>query len=379
MASIFIMKKLFSTTPWVLCSVLLVSWGVLGHRTVAKIAEAHLTANARLNVHYYLGDQTMPEVSTYADEIRSHEEFRYTGPWHYIDLPMGYTYQQFSNAVREMKEDNVYKALLKCETDLRDPTRSKDEKAFALKFVIHLVGDLHQPMHVSRAEDKGGNSIKVTFEGQDANLHSLWDSRLIEHQNLSFEQLAERYDRATPEQIRKWQSDDLMKWLFESYQVSAELYADAARNPNFDEAYYQAHLPVIARRIEQAGIRLAGVLNSIFTAPPPSGPVSNSTSAVPASSSPASSLSPGSTTTLCDKVYTTRYFESSQMTLLNVGAAYPNQKLTIMIKGEDRGKFKVAPETAYANKSICVTGVVTEYRGKPEIIVTDPGQITVKD
>jgi hypothetical protein len=373
------MKKLFSITLWVLFPILLLSWGVLGHRTVAKIAEGHLTANARLNVRYYLGDQTMPEVSTYADEIRSHEEFRYTGPWHYIDLPMGYDFEHFSTAVREMKEDNVYKALLKCESDLRDPTRSKDEKAFALKFVIHLVGDLHQPMHVSRAEDKGGNTIKVSFEGQDANLHSLWDSRLIEHQNLSFEQLAEKYDHATPEQIRKWQSDDLMKWLFESYQISSDLYADAARNPNFDEAYYQAHLPVIERRIEQAGIRLAGVLNTIFTNPPASVPTSNSTAALPAAASPASTLSPGSTATFCDQVYSTRYFESSQLTLLNVGAAYPNQKLTIMIKGEDRGKFKVAPETAYANKHICVTGLVTNYRGKPEIVVTDPGQITVND
>lgn len=363
------MKKLLFVVFASLCSIALVSWGVVGHRTIGKIAENHLTPNARQAIRQYLGNEFLAEASTFADEIRSKEEYKYTAPWHYIDLPAGYDFGQFSNVVIHMKEDNAYSALKKCENDLRDPSKSTDEKVFALKFIVHLVGDIHQPMHVSRAEDKGGNTIKVTFNGQPANLHSLWDSRLIEHQGLDYEQLAARYDHATPAQIKQWQGDDVLKWLYESYQISEQLYADAKNNPDFDEAYYQAHLPIIQQRVEQAGIRLAGVLNGIFntavtvTAPP----VKNTT------------LKAGEKVTICEKVFSTKFFDGSQMTLLNLGAEYPNQKLTIMIKGEDRGKFKVAPESAFKNKNVCVTGVVVDYKGKPEIVVTDPDQIVLKD
>jgi hypothetical protein len=371
------MKKILPALPIVLCSVFLLSWGVLGHRTVAKIAGMHLTPNARAAVEYYLGNQTMSDVSTYPDEILREEQYRYTAPWHYINVTLGYDYGQFSAAVHNLQGDNVYTALQKCENDLRDHSKTKDEKAFALKFVIHLVGDLHQPMHVSRAEDKGGNTIKVTFNGQDANLHSLWDTRLIEHQELNYEQLAVKYDHATPEQIRQWQSDDLMKWLFESYQFSARIYADASKSTDFDEAYYQAHLPVIQQRIEQAGIRLAGVLNSIFTHPPPHADAATSAGAIDSHNPATPATSTAASPTVCDSVYSTRYFDGSQMTLLNLGGAYPDQKLTIMIRGADRAKFKTAPETAFANKRICVTGVEQDYKGKPEIIVTDPGQIVM--
>lgn len=352
-----------------LCSLALLSWGVLGHQTIAKIAENHLTPNARQAIEHYLGSASLAEVSTFADEVRSREEYKYTAPWHYIDLPAGYNFEQFSNAVLNMKEDNAYKALKKCENDLRDPSKSTDEKVFALKFIVHLVGDIHQPMHVSRAEDKGGNTIKVTFNGQPANLHSLWDSRLIEHQGLNYEQLAIRYDRATPAQIKQWQSDDIMKWLYESYQISEQLYADAKNSPNFDEAYFQAHLTIIQQRVEQAGIRLAGLLNNIFN-----------TSRIVAAS-PAKNTNPktGGKVTKCEKVFSTKFFAGSQVTLLNLGGDYPNQKLTVMIKGEDRAKFKVAPESAFNHKNICVTGIEVDYKGRPEIVVTDPVQIVLRD
>jgi hypothetical protein len=364
------MKKLLTNCLFALASVLLLSWGVLGHRTIGKIAQNHLSPSAQQAISFYLGSESLADVSTYADEIRSKEEYKYTAPWHYIDLPDGYTYAEFSDAVRNMKEPNVYSALLNCQKDLRDPLKTKDEKTFALKLIVHFVGDLHQPMHVSRAEDKGGNTIKVTFNGQEANLHSLWDSRLIEHQNLTYEQLAIQYDHATSEQIRKWQADDLLKWLYESYEISSQLYSDARKNSNFDEAYYQAHLIIIQQRIEQAGIRLAGLLNTIFNEP-------GKFAASPAIMN--APIESRDKQTICEKVYSSKYFEDSQMTLLNLGAAYPNQKMTIMIRGVDRAKFNIAPDLAFTNKNICVSGVVENYKGKPEIVVSDPSQIVIKD
>jgi hypothetical protein len=134
--------------------------------------------------------------------------------------------------------------------------------------IVHFAGDLHQPMHVSRAEDQGGNTIRISFLGQPGNLHGLWDSGLIEHAGLNDEQLAAKIDHATPGQISQWQHDPILDWLYESYQISGRLYSEAGKNPDFDEAYYRSHMPIIEDRLEKAGIRLAGLLNDIFSGDP---------------------------------------------------------------------------------------------------------------
>ena len=258
-------KRIFTTIIAAGCTLVLVSWGVTGHRTIGKIAEKHLTPQAQAAVGALLGSESLADVSTYADQVRSREPYKYTAPWHYINMPSGLNAEGFTKEVVQQQKDNVYRALLQCKNDLTDTTKSREQKIFALKFIVHLVGDLHQPMHVSRSEDQGGNKIRVTFLGKPGNLHGLWDSGLPEHEGLSYEQLASKVDQASRRQIRRWQQDDPLTWLYESYQISEQLYADAAKSPDFDEAYYQAHIPVFEQRMEMAGIRLAGMLNAIYS------------------------------------------------------------------------------------------------------------------
>jgi hypothetical protein len=262
-----IMKKSFLTVFAILCVLLLSSWGPKGHEAIAQIAENHLSPTARQAVKNILGNETLADVSNYADEIRSDPEYKYTGAWHYVNVVPGLDFQQFSKAVTTMREDNVYKMVKQFERDLQEPDKSRSQKAVALKYIVHLIGDLHQPMHVSNAADKGGNDIAVKFNGFNDNLHGLWDSGLIDHQGLNYKQMAIGYDNATPAEIKRWQSDDLMVWLWESYQVSTILYREAAQSPDFGDEYYKTHIPVLEKRIEKAGIRLAGVLNAIFDAP----------------------------------------------------------------------------------------------------------------
>jgi len=359
-----------------LASPMLISWGVTGHRTIGRIAENHLSANAKAAVLALLGNETLADASTWADEVRSQPEYQQTAPWHFLNLPLGLSYPDFEKQVEGMSGDNVYSALQKCEHALGDPGTSRAQQIEALKFIIHFVGDMHQPMHISRAEDKGGNTIQLNYEGNGTNLHSLWDTRLLEHQGLSDVQLAEKYDQATPQQIKQWQSDPPLRWIWESYEISSRLYAeiDAMNSRSIGDAYYEAHIPIVADRIEKAGIRLAGVLNAIFKNGGGSAP---SASALSGSASSGSAQLQNKDTTICDKVYGVKVFESSQMVLLNVGGEYPNQKLTIVIKGKNRDKFPLSPEVAFKDKSICVTGVVISYKGKPEIEVTEPSQITV--
>lgn len=247
-------------------SAALLSWGVTGHRTIGKIAADHLSPQAMAAVHELIGDTTLADVAAWADEVRGQPAFRHTAPWHYINLPLGLSYADFEAGVKGMTQDNVYSALQQQERILGSMGSTQGEKAVALKFIVHFVGDLHQPMHVSREEDKGGNTIQLNYDGKGTNLHALWDSRLIDHQGLTWEQMAAQYDHATPAQIRQWQSEPVIQWIWESYQASSKLYAevDAMKGRAIDDSYYQAHIGIVEDRIEKAGIRLAGVLNEIF-------------------------------------------------------------------------------------------------------------------
>jgi len=258
------MKRYTLLAFGLILSFVLVSWGYEGHYAVAAIAENHLTPNAKAAVKNLLGRKTMADVSSFADDLRSDPAYASTKDLHYLNIPLGNSYEQFSVLVKNSRNENIYTGIAGCINELKDPNSSKSKKEFALELLIHFVGDAHQPMHVSRAEDKGGNATSVTFLGGGTNLHSLWDSGLLDHQKINYKDLAAKYDAATPEQIKKWQSDNIMVWLWESYQITTILYKEAEDNPNFDEKYYQDHLPILKNRIEKAGIRLAGILNDIY-------------------------------------------------------------------------------------------------------------------
>jgi hypothetical protein len=258
--------KYLMVAGMLLLSLSLLSWGVTGHRTIGKIAENHLTAKAKTAITELIGDSSLAQISTYADEIRSKPEYRSTGSWHFINLPLGLSFHDFKKQVKELGVENVYGELLKFEGELKDPNTTKEEKIFALKFVVHLVGDLHQPMHVSRESDQGGNKIQVTYDGKGTNLHSLWDTRLLEHQKLGYDELAAKYDVISNRKMKAWQRTPMIKWVYESYQASSILYKELEerKDNKIDEAYYNEHIPLVELRIQQAGIRLAGVLNRIY-------------------------------------------------------------------------------------------------------------------
>jgi hypothetical protein len=259
------LKKSYLPIFLALCFTL-ISWGYTGHRTIGLITEQHLNPAARLAIKDLLGDTSIAEACTWADDARRDPKFRNTAPWHFLNLPLGLTYESFKKAIDTVGKDNIYHALLAAEQKLKDKTTTRQERIYALKFVMHLVGDLHQPMHISRAEDKGGNTVQLNYEKKGTNLHSLWDTKLLEQEGLTFEQLGEKYKNVSPSLVKKWQHDNLLQWVWESYQISSQLYAeiDSMGNRSIGEAYYRKHLPTIERRLQQAGVRLAGILNNIY-------------------------------------------------------------------------------------------------------------------
>jgi hypothetical protein len=238
------------------------AWGVTGHRVVGQIAENHLTPQAAQAVRDLLGFDSLAEASNWADEVRSSDLWRHTTTWHYVNFATG---EHDYETAKKNPEGDAVTAMRWCETTLRDPASGRDAKIAALKFLVHLVGDIHQPLHAGRAEDRGGNLTEVywLFDKEPTNLHRVWDSGLIDAENLSFTEWTRFLDHPSDAEIREWQSSDSVAWANESRRLSERCY-DFDQSQPLAFSYLTAHLPLVKQRLLQAGIRLAGKLNAIF-------------------------------------------------------------------------------------------------------------------
>ncbi|RZK20106.1 MAG: hypothetical protein EOO56_13105 [Hymenobacter sp.] len=259
------MRKIIFALAW-LAAVPLHSWawGVEGHRAIGNIAEQYLSRKARHEVEVLLGTQTLTMVSTIPDEMRYLPAYKNTGPWHYVNTPLGLGHDQYCAVMKAQPEANAYNVLMAKLKEVHNPALPQAQRAEALIFIVHIVGDVHQPLHTGRAEDQGGNKIKMTYRGKETNLHSLWDSGLLDYQGMTYSEMGDRYVPIPEHYVRQWQASQPDEWLWESYKAATQLYAEAAEDCDPDYRYYPAHADLMKMRIQQAGIRLAGVLNAAF-------------------------------------------------------------------------------------------------------------------
>lgn len=236
-------------------------WGQNGHRATGEIAHDHLTARAKRQIRKILNGASLAKVSTYADEIKSDPRFREFGPWHYVNMPNGETVYDPGTA---NPEGDLLAAMKKCKAVLQDKNASADDKEFYLKMLVHFVGDLHQPLHTGRGEDKGGNDIQVKWYSNGANLHSVWDTRMIESYNMSYTELAANTKKLSKKEIKEIASGDFDSWMYESKALSNDIYASAEVGENLGYRYMYDWFPVVMDQLQKGGIRLAAVLNEIY-------------------------------------------------------------------------------------------------------------------
>lgn len=239
------------------------AWGQNGHRVTGAIAEQHLTPSARRQVRALLGVETLAEASTWADEMRSDPApfWQLTAnPFHYVTVPAGKTYPETGPP----PEGDAVTALARFSATLRDPEASVADKQLALRFIVHIVGDLHQPFHAGNGTDRGGNDRKVTYRGEETNLHAVWDTGLIEAQNLSYSEMAAWLGpKITREMAASWNTADPNVWIAESAGLRDQLYP---AGDDISSRYAYEHLPTVKRRLQQAGVRIAAYLNSVYAA-----------------------------------------------------------------------------------------------------------------
>ena len=160
-------------------------WGKTGHRTMGEIATKHLSKKAAKKISALLGGESLAFVSTYADEIRSDDAYRKYAPWHYVSFPFGARYED----TPKNKKGDIIVGIQNCIDVLKDATSSQKDKEFYLRMLVHFIGDLHMPLHVGLKEDRGGNSFKVKWFGKQTNLHSVWDTKIIEGYEMSYTEL----------------------------------------------------------------------------------------------------------------------------------------------------------------------------------------------
>jgi hypothetical protein len=251
----------------VLCASPCFAWGPEGHRIIALIAGGYLTDKAKAEVKDLLGDQSLGDASNWADEVRGDPKYDWAKPLHYINVPRDATSVDLT---RDCPDGNcVVAAIKKYSGILRDKSAPRQERIEALKFLIHFVGDVHQPLHASYADDRGGNEVKVTWLQQpDWNLHRVWDLGLIQHAMADSNEKAfadKVRDSVAAVQIKQWRNNmDPAQWASESLTMTRRIYSDLPTDHVIGEMYYEQNVLTVQQRLAAASFRLAALLNDIF-------------------------------------------------------------------------------------------------------------------
>ncbi len=240
----------------------LAGWWAEGHHIVAAIATQRLNPQAQAAVAAILPPgETLESVSVWADEIR--KDRRDTGPWHYIDIPTDAPRGDWAPYCPA--EGCVMRILPQLIATLRDTTAPREKRDEALRFVVHFIADMHQPLHAGERHDKGGNDVKVTFEGHPLNLHAAWDGKLLE---AWFKQDPEAEQKlrqgAAPEDRAELSAGTLDDWIWQSQALSRDnVYAplDRCHCATLDQAYLDQAIPVMRLQLLRAGERLGRILN----------------------------------------------------------------------------------------------------------------------
>src|SRR5262245_10614897 len=246
-----------------LCPASVLAWGGPGHALVARIAEAQLTDAVRARVAAILGpERQFRAIASWADDVRRTRP--QTANWHFINIPMNAQHLEISRDCPA--GDCVIAKIHDFRKILKDPATAPEARAEALMFLVHFIGDMHQPLHCGDKNDRGGNDIRVKLADRDSNLHSVWDSGILARMGTE-DGLFASLSQESVRRARKWSKGTVEEWAEESYRkAKAKVYGKLTPAPPggmalIDARYEKMAQPMIREQIERAGARLARVLN----------------------------------------------------------------------------------------------------------------------
>jgi hypothetical protein len=270
-------------------SQLVLAWGQNGHRIVAQICYNNLTPEARQMVDETLGDNYLAQISTWADYVKSEKGWDFVQPWHYMTVHPEETIPQTRTLLASNdKIDDVYEGIELMQAILKGDEAAAEKfqtmmtenkvqplagslQATALAFLIHFIGDIHQPLHVGKNRDQGGNKIKVLFFSEESNLHRVWDTDIIEKENLSYTEFSAFVEIHTRTIKERCMQDGVETWAAESITLREEIYntlydyTDRDTGlPSFSYNYQHDFLPKVEERLGAAGYRAAAMINALL-------------------------------------------------------------------------------------------------------------------
>lgn len=267
------MKKILKITGYKVALILLGAlylplnagaWGMLGHRIVGQIAETHLTGKAAKGVKSVLGNESLAMASNWGDFIKSDPAYDYLYNWHFVNLPAGLDKNGVFDFLDAEKGANVYNKVPEMIAVLKNKQSTADEKRLAMRLLIHLVGDLNQPMHTARKEDLGGNKVAVLWFGEKSNLHRVWDESLIEYQQLSYTEYADAINYPSTDQLNTWRNSSLKDFVYGSYLACNKIYANIKPDDRLSYKYNFEFIGLLNEQLLKGGVCLANILNDIY-------------------------------------------------------------------------------------------------------------------
>ena len=238
------------------------AWGAKGHDIVARVAEENISKRTLRAVEQVLGGHSMVYVANWMDNASHTEEYAYTKTWHYVNVDP--EEGSYSNSAKEAKGDVVV-AIETIVANLKSGELTIEEERAQLMMLIHLVGDMHCPMHAGHKSDRGGNGTKVKYFGSLKKLHSVWDSDIIESAHRwSHSEWQEQIDRANKKEKKAMAQGRPSDWIEECVALADNVYATSTTGENLSYDYVAYYAPIIESQLLKAGLRLAAILEEIY-------------------------------------------------------------------------------------------------------------------
>lgn len=234
-------------------------WGVYGHRVIAEIAERNCRPETKKKINELLGEKVpLQDIANWADDIA--KEKKVTARWHYVNIPRD---DETYDPDRHCPSGGcLISAIEDFESILCNADAKKSERAEALKFLVHLIGDLHQPLHCGYREDLGGTTLAVTFFGRKTNLHKVWDTDILSREQIPFDEYVEKLlKKVSPNKMDEWTKGNVMDWVNECRALLVDYVYDFDSDRKLGAAYYSDVLPVVDDQLLKGGLRLAATLN----------------------------------------------------------------------------------------------------------------------
>ncbi len=340
------------------------AWGPEGHAIVGRIAMKYVQDDVRKNILEVLGRMSVDTAANWMDIVKSNTDYDFMRSWHYLDFPKGQVYTPTTN-------DNIINRLLISYNELgHKNTLCADQVRTDLLILLHLMGDLHMPLHTGYEDDLGGNKVIIQYDTMTThNLHRFWDEDIIALTKITDADCISHMRSLGADTIN---SVDFVQWFNSSRSLLGNVYD--FQGFTLDKAYLAKNKLLVEKQLLLAGMRLAAVLNKLFYSAAPPVDFAVLTAKYKNGLNVEESINNiGKKVTVCSKVYSIR--ASASITQINIGGKFPNTPLTVVIFGKSYENFKMAPEEMYKDKNICVKGIIEEYKGKAQIVVEKPEDI----